>query len=271
MPQTPAGFAADAFAGTADAYLRHRLPYPPALLDDLIARLGPIEAGRMIDLGCGPGRVALALAGRFAEVWAIDFEPEMIALGRAEAARRGIAHVRWLVGAAEALEAPAGAFDLVTAGESFHRLDQALITSRSLGWLRPGGVMAIMGGEGAINGTAPWQLAAQAVVKRFSDRPSPSGPTPTDDIARSEALLRAVGFVDVTSVAFMLEHDWTAETIIGHLYSTSYASRAVIGARAPMFEAELTAALRSIDPTDRYHQSAMFGCTLARKPPSAET
>jgi SAM-dependent methyltransferase len=180
MPKTPARFSHDAFAGTAAAYVRYRLPYPPALLAHLVARLAPTKTGRLLDLGCGPGRVALDLAPKFAEVWAIDLEPEMVAVGPAEAERRRVNNVRWLVGAAEALEAPAGTFDLVTAGEAFHRFDQRLVTARILKWLRPGGALAIMGGEGAINGDVPWQLAAQLVVRRFTDRPSPLGATPTD-------------------------------------------------------------------------------------------
>jgi SAM-dependent methyltransferase len=266
MPTTPIGFAADAFVGTAEYYLRYRLPYPNALFEDLLARLGAVEAGRMLDLGCGPGRIALDLAARFSEVWAIDFEPEMIEVGRAEAARRGVSNVRWIVGASETADMPAGGFDLVTAGEAFHRFHQRLIVPRILGWLRPGGALAIIGGEGAINGDADWQRTAQAVVHRFTDRPSPSGPTPTDGIVKDEALLRAAGFSHVASYDFTLAHEWTAEAVIGHLYSTSYCSKAALGDRVSAFEAALTAALLAVDPAGRYRQFARFGYTFARKP-----
>src|SRR5690242_17797334 len=99
-------FPADAFAGTAAGDLAGRPPYPAALWDDLFSRAPAPPEGRLLDLACGPGRIALALADRFADIWAVDLEPEMIAAGRAEAARRGVAHVRWQVGAAEAFVAP---------------------------------------------------------------------------------------------------------------------------------------------------------------------
>jgi len=262
---TPAGFALDAFAGTAENYLRHRLPYPRALFEDLLARLGALEVGRMLDLGCGPGRIALELAPCFRDVWAVDVELEMVLVGRAEAVRRNISNVRWSVAAAEVIAAPAASFELITIGEAFHRLQQHQVLQRILQWLRPGGALAIMGGEGAIEGVAQWQRAAQAVVRRFTDRPSPSGAKPAEDITRN-ALLRTAGFVDVADYGFAIEHQWTTESVAGHLYSTSYCSRAVLGARAPEFEAELGAALLATDPCGRYRQLVRFGYTFARKP-----
>jgi len=263
---TPAGFSADAFAEAADWYLRYRLPYPAPLLDEIVSRAGLHEgAGRLLDLGCGPGRLALALAPRFAEVWALDFEPRMVAAGRAEAGRRGARNVRWLVGAAEALEAPAGAFELITAGEAFHRFDQTLMAARMLTWLAPGGAAAIVGAYGAIVGDAPWELAAQEVVRRFTYRPSPDGPG-AFTFEHEEGLLRAAGFTEVVTRGFATAHDWSIEAILGHLYSTSYCSTAVLGERRAAFERAMTAALLACDPAGLFRQDARFGFTIGRKP-----
>ncbi|HEX5501996.1 MAG TPA: class I SAM-dependent methyltransferase, partial [Thermomicrobiales bacterium] len=146
-PDWPAAphYPADAFAGTARYYARYRPPYPPALLDDLRRRAVVTGAGRLLDLACGPGRVALPLAPFFGEVWAVDLEPEMIEVGREEAARRGATNVRWTVGRAEDVEAPPGSCEMITIGEAFHRLDQRAITTRALTWLAPGCCLATMG------------------------------------------------------------------------------------------------------------------------------
>jgi SAM-dependent methyltransferase len=261
---TPAGFAADAYAGAAEDYLRYRLPYPNALLDDLLERVGGGRA-RLLDLGCGPGRLTLALADRFTEVWALDLEPEMIEVGRRDADRRGVANVHWIVGLAEELEAPAGAFDLVTAGEAFHRFDAPRMLSLVRRWLRPAGCLAMLGCDGAISGPEPWQLAAQAVVLRFSDRPSPGAPLALPGPAGWEALFIDAGFVDVASHAFFVEHVWSVEAVAGHLYSTSYCTRAALGDRLPDFEVALRNALLAVDPTGRFVQRERFGYTMARK------
>ena len=85
----PRNVRSDAFVGTAEAYARWRPPYPVAMLDELLREAGIGPGARLLDLATGPGRIALALADRFAEVWALDLEPEMIAVGarRRRAAR----------------------------------------------------------------------------------------------------------------------------------------------------------------------------------------
>src|SRR2546427_8875829 len=94
-------FPVDAFAGTATSYVRYRVPYPAGLLQDLLARAGLTGAGRLLDLACGPGRIALALAASFRDVWAIDREAEMIEVGQHEATQRGVHNITWMVGKAE--------------------------------------------------------------------------------------------------------------------------------------------------------------------------
>src|SRR5258708_1838492 len=71
-------FRRDLYRGTAAYYDKYRLPYPPALIDDLVARTALSGAGRLVDLACGPGLVAFALCSHFAEVWAVDQEADMI-------------------------------------------------------------------------------------------------------------------------------------------------------------------------------------------------
>src|SRR5215475_10386153 len=112
-------FRADLYRGTASAYDRFRPPYPAGLIADLSARTGADGRGRLLDLACGTGQVAFALAACFAEVWALDQEPGMIDLARQKAARSGdAARFRFLTGTAEQLAAPAGHFDLVTVGNA---------------------------------------------------------------------------------------------------------------------------------------------------------
>ncbi len=221
-------FPRNAFAGTATYYLRYRVPYPQALLRNLVERAGVTGEGRLLDLACGPGRVALALVSSFREVWAIDLEPEMVAVGQKEAAQRGVTNITWMVGKAEALHAPPAACELITIGEAFHRLDQQLVAKQALQWLQPGCCLANLGSDGVMEGKEPWQRLVADIVRRWTSRVRPSGggseqPKPGSGPTHYELVLRDTGFEAVASYQFVEGHTWTIETIIGNLYSTSFA------------------------------------------------
>jgi SAM-dependent methyltransferase len=264
VPEAP-NLAPDAFRGTAEAYARFRPPYPAALFDNLLARLLPHR--RLLDLACGPGRIGLALATRFDDVWLLDLEPEMIDAARRRADREGLKNISFFAGKAERLDAPPASFDLITVGEAFHRLDQRTIAAQAMAWLKPGGVIATMGGAGFFQGDQPWKKPLLAVAHRFFPQgwatAAPGASGNTGDI---EEVLRAAGFLDVTTNDYTVPHEWTVETVIGYLRSTSVCSERALRGRASAFDAELTQALLAVEPSGRYPEQLSFGCTSARKP-----
>ena len=67
------------FAGAAPHYVQGRLPYAPGLADALADALGLDGTGRLLDLGCGPGVVALRVAHLVEEVVGVDADAGMIA------------------------------------------------------------------------------------------------------------------------------------------------------------------------------------------------
>jgi SAM-dependent methyltransferase len=261
----------EAFAGTARAYLRYRPPYPRALLDYLLANVGAPRSGALLDLACGPGRVALDLAGAFGTVWAIDLEPEMIEVGKADATRRGIGHVAWLVGRAEDLELAPGSVDLITIGEAFHRLDQAVIADKALNWLKPGGCLATLGTEDILDGREPWQAAVAEVARRWMARAFPAGwargrPDAELGPGAAERVLARAGFVDVESRSFQEPREWSAEAVVGYLKSTSVCSEKALGDDFAAFEADVRAALAREPGAGLFHEDLRCSCTLGRKP-----
>lgn len=264
-------FPLDAFAGTAIYYLRYRVPYPEALFLDLVERASVTGEGRLLDLACGPGRVALALVSSFRELWAIDLEPEMIEVGQKEATQRGVKTIKWMVGRAEDLQAAPASFELITIGDAFHRLDQQLVAKQALEWLQPGCCLVSLGSYGIMDGKEPWQRIVADIVRHWTSRVSPSGnvsaqPQPGSGPDHYERVLRATGFEDVASYPFVEGHDWTIETIIGYLYSTSFCSKKVLGDNSEAFEAALKAALLAHDPSGKYRENKGFGYTIGRKP-----
>jgi len=264
-------FPINAFAGTAAYYVRYRVPYPERLLTDLVGRSGVTGEGRLLDLACGPGRVALDLASSFQEAWAIDLEPEMIEAGRREAAQRGVKNIKWLVGRAEDLEAPPASFELITIGEAFHRLDQQLVAIQALRWLKPGRRLASLGCYGILSGREPWQQIVAGIVRRWADprtrdKDGSAPRRPGSSPGHCEQVLREAGFVEVASFPFVEPREWTIDAIIGYLYSTSVCSRAILGKNTEPFEAELKAALLAYHPSGTYRENMQWGFTIGRKP-----
>ncbi len=114
----------------------HRLR--PAL--ELLDRVPLAAPGCVFDLGCGPGEVKRLLAERWpaAAVYGLDNSPEMLEKAQAEPSS-----VRWIAADVESW-APAEAPDLIYSNATLHWVpDHRELFPRLLGFLRPGGCLAV--------------------------------------------------------------------------------------------------------------------------------
>jgi SAM-dependent methyltransferase len=265
-------FEPDLYRGTAGYYDRFRRPYPAELIDDLALRTGADGTGRLLDLACGTGQVSFALRGRFAEIWAVDQEPDMISLVRQKAAALvAPARFEFRAEAAENLAAPEGSFDLVAMGNAFHRVRRDVVAARVLRWLRPGAHLALLWGGGANAGDAPWQQALRDEMQRWQQRPGAEQRVPAgyeaDRAARPDTdILRAAGFEIVGRQEYPVSQVWTPAEIAGFVASTSVLSPEALGPDAAAFDASLRKALLEAEPGGEFRQDTTFACELARRP-----
>src|SRR5690242_10429232 len=106
------------YAGTAAYYTRGRPPYSYALAATLAADLGLDGSGGLLDAGCGPGVLAIELAGLFRQVVGLDPDAGMLAEAARRAAAAGITNIRWVQARAEEIPTlQLGMFRLVTFGQ----------------------------------------------------------------------------------------------------------------------------------------------------------
>lgn len=241
-------FCPDLFSGTAEVYDRYRLGYPLALVDDLVGRVHPSGSGRLLDLACGTGQLTFALEQRFGEVWAVDQEPDMIAMVTAKATSAGCGHVEALVVSAEQLVAPSAGFEFVTAANAFHRLRRDLVARRIFEWLHPGGHAALVWSSTPWIGDAAWQRALKEFAGRWVDRLQSGDRIPpgwdTARQARPDAVVMVEsGFEHLCSRRFPTEHRWTIEELGGLMRSTSFLAAPVIADLSGEFEDDLARVL----------------------------
>ncbi len=94
----------------------------------------------MLDVGCGTGALAVALAERHGcKVWGIDVSPEMIEVAR----ERVPAGVALRVGAAESLKFKEGWFERVVMSLVVHHVDRPKVFAEIVRVLQPGGALAL--------------------------------------------------------------------------------------------------------------------------------
>jgi ubiquinone/menaquinone biosynthesis C-methylase UbiE len=99
-----------------------------ALHRTLVALAGIRPGERVLDVGCGPGRLAImagVAVGPTGEVCGIDPAPEMVELARRKATQAG-APVRFEVGVIEAMPYPSDHFDVVLSSLMLHHLPDSL-------------------------------------------------------------------------------------------------------------------------------------------------
>ncbi len=108
---------------------------------DWIGSIAPLAGLRVLDVGCGGGILADAMARQGAEVLGIDLASRSIKAARLHALEAGTQGVSYRVAAAEELAAKApGSFDAVTCMEMLeHVPDPASVVRACARLLRPGG------------------------------------------------------------------------------------------------------------------------------------
>ncbi|MEM7275834.1 MAG: class I SAM-dependent methyltransferase [Actinomycetota bacterium] len=95
-----------------EAYLKYSFTRGTAReIDGILAITGLRPGGSVLDVGCGPGRHALELAGRGYPVLGVDISATFVDLATSAAAERGLDLARFEVGDARALSHH-GRFDL---------------------------------------------------------------------------------------------------------------------------------------------------------------
>jgi SAM-dependent methyltransferase len=266
------------FAGSASFYARGRLPYPPGL-HDAFAWLTELSGSpRLIDVGCGPGTVALLLADLFAEVVGVDGAAGMIEEAKRVALERGIANARWVQLRAEELPQEIGTFRYATFAQSFHWMERELVASRIFDMLESGGGFVHVGGEEIRTPPPkesphpePPEEAIQVLIASYLGpaRRAGQGVIRYGTPGGEAAVLRAAGFEPPVSVRVaggqMIER--SVDDVVAHVFSLSSSAPYLFDDQFGDFERDLRALLTTASDRGLFsEQIPDLALVLYRKP-----
>jgi len=243
------------FRGSAAYYVRGRLPYPRGLTDAFTRALQLDGRGRLLDVGCGPGLIALSLAHRFEEVVGLDADADMVVEAARLAADAGVHNARWVHARAEELPLDLGQFRVATFAQSFHWMDRDTVAATVYRMLAPGGAFVQVSAQTEsappprvpLPHPVPPRDAIQALVERYLGPERRAGlgvlrfGTPGDEAS----VLRNVGFgePDIVPVPGGEVVVRTTDDIVAAVFATSARAPHLFGERLDAFEADLRALL----------------------------
>jgi SAM-dependent methyltransferase len=156
------------FATTVPLYEELRPPYPAEFFRTVAQKLRLSKQHALIDLGTGPGLLALGFAPYVGRIVGVDPEPGMLAAAR-NAAARASRPFTLIEGRAEDLPSDIGSFDVVTIGRALHWMDRDAALARFERLVGSGGAIAVCSSYSAADGRNPWLDDYNAARRAWSE------------------------------------------------------------------------------------------------------
>jgi SAM-dependent methyltransferase len=252
------------YSGSARFYLKGRLPYAPGMAGAVARELELDGRGRLLDVGCGPGIVALELASLFEEVVGIDADAAMVAEAEAEAQRLGIVNARWEHILAEELPAGLGLFRVITLAQSFHWMNREHVAATIHAMLERAGALIHVnastrtGVETAVSlphPQPPWQAITELVTRYLGSETRAGQGLRGVPLSGEDVIFRR-WFVGPRSANVpdgrVLTR--TADQVVAAVFSVSSSAPHLFEDRLADFESDLRDLLKKASPSGAFSQ-----------------
>ncbi|MFJ8980152.1 class I SAM-dependent methyltransferase [Streptomyces sp. NPDC102282] len=255
------------FDTTAPFYAAYRPGIPKEAVELLARRMSGNEHRTLLDLGSGTGQVPLALAGTMTEIDVVEQDAGM--LDEANKALAGLSvPVRLHNTLAEEFTPPASyRADLVTICRAFHWMKQDVVLSRLESMTAPTATVAVMGDGSLWTARTAWTDALRTLIQEYLGEERRAGMSKKYAAHRRpyREILAESPFGRVEEHTLAIEREWTTETVIGYLYSTSFAARPLFGERVEDFEPRARALLDEHAAASGLIEHASFQVVLCRR------
>ena len=129
------------------------------------------------------------------------------------------------------------------------------------------GGIAVIGVRSLWNGEEEWQLAVKKVIQKHlgAERRAGKG-TFKESVEPLENVISRSPFSVIESREVKIIQTWNVESIIGYLFSTSFASPRYFGNQINDFRKDIRETLLSFNPTGVFNETTNFSLILASRP-----
>lgn len=261
-----APFDPNRFSSAIPHYVDGRPAYDPRLVAKLARETGLGPQSRVLDLGCGPGSLAIPLARFCGTMIGIDADPNMIAAAKQRAEQLG-ANIDWRVGSSFDLGDDLAPLDLVTIARAFHWMDREATLQRLDRLIAPGGAIALVNTELHACPERPWHAAFEEQRKahgRFDDfyrwRKSEAWEEHFSVLLRSP-------FAQVERISVFERRQPSLQEVLARALSFSANSPSALGEEGrAAYEAAMRAALLAVSPDGHFPEIVESIALIARRP-----
>jgi SAM-dependent methyltransferase len=265
MSNVFAPFKPDRFASAVPFYVEGRLNYPDRLITQVARAIGLRPGERVLDLGCGPGFLAIAFARLGCEVVGMDPDVAMLAAARQMAAEAGVA-CEFREGSSFDLSPAIGRFRLVTMGRSFHWMDRAATLATLAAMTEPDATVALFNDRHIACAENRWDGAIEEVRERFGTRSDWKAMRDTLDVEPHASVLLASPFGRVDILGVVERRSLPVERAVTRALSYSGSAPAVLGERRAAFEAAVREAVSPFAKGGILHEVVEFTALVGRRP-----
>ena len=217
------------FKAAAKHYLKGRPAYGKGLVLKIIRELslGPDDA--VMDLGCGPGQLAVMFAPFVGSVVAIDPSPDMLAIGK-DAARH-LPNVHFKLGSSFDIGAEIGTFRLVTIGRAFHWMDRCDTLRRLDGMIVSGGAVALFADSHPKHRANAWVEPFRQMIEEYAAGDVEISKRRSIDWLSNEEMLLASPFTQLERWSVIEARVLPSAYLVERALSMSSINEARIGSR----------------------------------------
>ncbi len=256
------------FSGTYEYYAKYRPSIPEEVINIIIKHFDIKPNDRILDLGCGTGQVALVMEGKCGEMVCLDSDPEMLKQAK-KATKDSQIKLTWVNRGSQDLgkaKENLGIFKIATICRAFHWMNQKQVLEDLDALIDENGGIAIFGDGSFWTGREEWQQAVKRVVQKYLGKERRAGRDTFKELEEPwEKIIARSSFKFVKTQPVSIVRNWDVESIIGYLFSTSFAAPDHFGNQVNAFKRDTKEALLVINPKGIFQENAVFSIILASK------